>query len=173
MPGLILPNRPSPGVLVTPGGVPIVPESVQQEIAALTNGRGRVEWIAGAWKPYFGLKVRWRGEDPRWDEVRQGRFPAHMAFDLEKMFPEDCPTGEMVGYVRSQWGDRATPVDAAAEAERIVNASVKAQQDAQTENVNTLVERGTQQHLSESAHLRRVRAGAESAHPMVSGGLSR
>lgn len=169
---IITPNRPAPGVLVTPGGVPIVPDYLKQRMAALSD-RISIEWIAGVHKPYFGLKVRWRNGDPRWEHVREGRMPASAAFDLEKMFPSDCPMSDIAAYVEAHWGDRnaMTAADAAKEADRIVTEAVVRQQQAKNAQVDTLVERGTQQHLSESDHLRRVRAGAESAHPMVSGGL--
>lgn len=151
----------------------MVPDWLQSDIHAATDGRGRVEWIAGVHQPYFGLKVRWRAGDPRWQQVNEGRTPASAASDLEKMFPRDCAMSDIAAYVRAQWGDRnaMTRADAAKAADAIVDASVAAQMHARESQVDALVERGTQQHLDESSHLRRVRAGAESAHPMVSGGL--
>lgn len=170
---LITMQQPSPGVLVTPGGVPVVPGWLQDKVSGLTDGRARVEWIAGAHRPYFGLKVRWRSGDPRWEHVRTGQMPAAMAFDLEKMFPGDCSPNDMAAYVESLWGERVVPQNLAAEAERIVTESVVQQAKAKADHVDRLVETGTERHLSESPHLRRVRAGAEAAHPMVSGGLER
>lgn len=174
MSAILSPFRPSPGVLVTPGGVPVVPDWLQQEITQVTDGRGRVEWIAGVHQPYFGLKVRWRQGDPRWQMVNENRMPASAAFDLEQMFPRDCSMNDIAAYVRAHWGDRnaMTKQDAAEEAERIVTESVARQAVAKDAQVDALVTKGTQHFLDESDHLRRVRAGAESAHPMVSGGLT-
>lgn len=175
MSAILTPNRPSPGVLVTPGGVPLVPDWLQKEITVATDGRGRVEWIAGVHQPYFGLKVRWRQGDPRWQHIYSGQMPESQAFDLEQMFPKDCSMNDIAAYVRAHWGERnaLTKHDAAKEADRIVEASVASQSQAREAQVDALVEKGTQQHLSESNHLRRVRAGAESAHPMVSGGFTK
>lgn len=152
----------------------MVPQYLKERMAQLSD-RISIEWIAGAHKPYFGLKVRWRNGDPRWEQVRNGSFPARQAFDLEKMFPSDCSMQEMAAYVEAHWGDRnaITGADAAKEAERIVTESMVRQQQAQAAQVDQTVERGQRQFFDDTDHQRRVRAGAETAHPMVSGGLTK
>ncbi len=164
-------HEPLPGVLVTPGGVPIPPPSVVRRLAEISP-RLSVEWIAGAWKPYWGLKIRWAQGDPRWEWVQTKRIPESAAFDLEQMFPDDCTTEDMVAYVEQRWGDRAHSSNASAEAESAVIASHLQTTAAREEQIQATVTKGQERYLSESDHARRVRAGVESAHPMVPGGLT-
>ncbi len=171
MTGMLLNTRPSSGVLVTPGGVPVPPPSVSKRLAEISP-RLSVQWMSGAHKPYWALFVRWMPEDPRWEHVRSGQMPESAARDIEQMFPSDCGTEEMVAYVEQRWGDRARSTDVAKDAERIVNESLKAQSQVQEHLIADTVERGNAQHLAETSHSLRVRAGAEAAHPMVRGGLT-
>lgn len=160
----------NPGVLVTPGLTPIVPDWLQQEVYEATNRRGKIEWIGGAHIAYYGLKVRWRSDDPRWMAVRQGQVPESAAFDLEQVFPKDYSPQDIASYIRANYGERAAnPADA----ETIAEAAVKAQQDATTQNIERFTQASVEQSARESSHTKRVRAGAETAHPMVSGGLTR
>jgi hypothetical protein len=151
----------------------MVPAWLQEEIHAATEGRGRVEWIQGAHRPYFGLKVQWPLGDPRWEYVRSGQMSDRNAFDLEQMFPEDCSPNDMASYVRSRWGDRARVADPAKEAARMVDAAQAHQDSVRERNVEQVIAESTDRYAHETPHSRKVRAGAESAHPMVSGGLSR
>lgn len=151
-----------------------MPDWLQQEVYAATNRRGRIEWIAGAHVPYFGFKVRWREQDPRWVNVREGRMPERDAYDLEQVFPRNCSMEDIAGYVRANYGERAaaqTQADAAQQAERIVDAQRKAHADVKAANIDRVTQSSVDRSLRESSHAKRVRAGAESAHPMVSGGL--
>ena len=128
--------------------------------------------MAGAHRPYWALFARWPDGDPRWEQVRTGLYPAHLARDIEQMFPENCGTEEMAAYVEQRWGDRARSENASADAERIVRETVAAQDGVRDGLIRQTVDNATQHHEDESEHLRNVRAGAESAHPMVSGGLT-
>lgn len=172
----MLPHRPSPGVLVTPGGVPIVPDWLQSEVYAITNRRGRVEWIAGAHTPYFGFKVRWRENDSRWNHVREGRMPSEQAYDLEQMFPRDCSMQDIAAYVRNHYGERQaamTHADIVDEAERIVESARQQHAGITNGNIDRFTHDSTERSARTSRHERLVRAGAEQAHPMVSGGLTK
>lgn len=159
------------GMLVTPGLTPVVPGWLQAEVTEATNGRGRIEWIGGAHIAYFGLKVRWRGEDPRRERVRSGEIPEAAAFDLDQVFPKDYSAADIASYVREHWGDRAalSPRDA----EQIAEAAVQRQQATQAQHIDRFTEASVAASKRESLYAKRVRAGAESAHPMVSGGTTR
>lgn len=163
-------DRPSSGVLVTPGGVPIAPASVTRRLAAISP-RLSIAWMTGAHRPYWALFARWPDGDPRWEQVRQGQYPAALARDIEQMFPEDCGTEDMVAYVEQRWGDRARASNASSDADRIVTDSLVAQAAVREGLIEETLDRAAQHFADESEHLRNVRAGAESAHPMVSGGL--
>lgn len=142
---------------------------------AAISPRLKIEWITGALRPYWGLKVRWADGDPRWEHVRAGRMAEAQAFDLEQMFPPDCSALDMAAYVEQRWGEqhRTTGAEAAREAERIASDTARAQQAQKADNIDRVVESSTERSARESSHAKRVRAGAESAHPMVPGGLSR
>lgn len=159
------------GVLVTSEGTPIVPDWLQRDVYAATSGRGKVEWIGGAFMAYYGLKVRWRGDDPRRERVRTGEVPEAAAFDLDQVFPRDCSLEDIASYVRNNWGDRAAM--SASDAAQYAESAVKRQQATQSAHIDRFTEDSTERSNHESLHAKRVRAGAESAHPMVSGGLSR
>ena len=101
-----------------------------------------------------------------------GRLPESHAFDIEQRFPRDCAPSDFVAYVRDRWGDRARSVDPAKEAERIVEEAKQNRRDVQESQVETVVGNSVQKVKDESDHMRRVRSGAERAHPMVSGGFT-
>lgn len=158
------------GVLVAPGGTPIVPQWLQQEVYQATSRRGKIEWMDGAFVAYYALKVRWRESDPRWQHVREGHMPESAAFDLEQVFPKEFSTQDIASYIRANYGERAAAPD---QAEKVAEAAVRSQQDATNANIDRFTQESVEQSARESSHAKRVRAGAESAHPMVSGGLSR
>ncbi len=166
--------RPAPGVLLTPGAVPVCPSWVQAELLKISP-RLKVDWMSGngVHSPDWALKVRWPNDDPRWEHVRTGRIPESHAFDVEQRFPRDASPSDFVAYVRDRWGDRARSVDPAQEAERIVNEVRQNQHDVREGQVDQVVTQGTARLLGESDHTRRVRSGHERAHPMVSGGLTK
>lgn len=171
MSGLLSLGGSTPGVLVTPGGTPIVPDWLQQDVSQATNGRGKIEWMGGAHLAYYALKVRWRPEDPRRERVRQGEIPESAAFDLDQVFPKTYSPADIASYVRANWGDRAAM--SSSDAARVAEDAVRRQQGTQQANVEQFTHDSTERSARESGHAKRVRAGAESAHPMVSGGLSR
>ncbi len=168
--GLLLNTRAPSGVLVTPGGVPIAPPSVERRLREISP-RLSVVWMSGAHRPYWALFAQWMPEDPRWEHVRAGRMPATDARDIEQMFPENCGTEEMAAYVEQRWGDRARSTDVVKDAERIVSESLAAQSQVQESLIGRTIDNASQHFADENEHLRNVRAGAELAHPMVRGGL--
>lgn len=154
------------GVLVTPGGTPIVPDWLQQEVFTATSGRGKLEWVNGL-VAYYGLKVRWRPEDPRREQVRSGDVPESAAFDLDQIFPQDYSPQDIASYVRHNWGDGARM--SASDAAKVAEAAVRRQQETQAGHIERFTHESTERSKNESSHAKRVRAGAESAHPMVHG----
>jgi len=159
----------SGAALITPVGHPIPPTDVVRELA-MVSPRLRIEWVPGAYgQSYFGLKERWRDGDARWQHVRSGAMPEENAFDLVSRFPREMPTSEMVSWVRNHYGERNIPDDPGAAADKLIEEAMKLRRLAEQRTVDEAVETGTRRILDESDHLRRVQAGVERAHPMVSG----
>lgn len=154
--------------LVSERGHPIPPQEVVQELNARYPGI-RVEWLQGAWgMSGWALKKAWGSEDKRWERVRSGECDPDHAFDLLTRFPPETRSGDMLGWIdRNIAGSRR--IDPAKEAERLVAQAAKLMAEAQALGVDQVVDQGTQRILDESDHLRHVRAGAERAHPMISG----
>lgn len=170
VPGLV---APATSLLVSRDNVPIPPQQVVRRLEQLSP-RLKIEWCAGAHRPYWGLKVRWPQGDPRWERVQTGEIPAAMAFDLDQMFPSDCAGEDMAAYVESRWGDRnlRSKADAAEEADRIVNDAIKRRSDFMDSATHRVAVQSDERFARETKHDREVRAGVEKAHPMVRGGLA-
>lgn len=159
-------------LLVSERGQPVPPQDVVRELWKINLGLS-IEWVQGAFgTSCFGLFERWRQDDVRWERVRRGEYPEHLARDLVTRFPPECPTREMVSWVRARWGDRAV-TDPRAEAERLMAEAQRLMAQAQQEHEDRLVATVEQQHADESDHARAVHVGAASAHPMVPGGLTK
>lgn len=159
---------------ITVEGDPILPSDVEPELRQIDPFL-KIEFVRGfggmnAWV----LKREWKQSDKRWARVQSGELPRHLAFDEEHRFPRDCPTGQMVAYVRARWGDRAngsTPEEKKKLAEKMIEDAMKLQREAAVQAEDELVQKGTQRVLDESDHLRQLRSGltGERVHPMVSG----
>src|SRR6185369_6917680 len=153
-------------LLVTPRGDPVPPRELVDALAA-RHPRFRIEWVKGAWGTSgFAVKEMWRDDDRRREEIHRGDRDPESAFDVVARFPVGCPTSQMLSWIENNLGFVVDPVK---EAQRRVDEAQKALADAQSKQTDAAVETGTQRYLDESDHLRQVRAGAESAHPMVSG----
>lgn len=173
MTSLLQPRGLSSFVLVTSDGDPVPPQSVVTRLARDYGDALRIEWVRG-WKPYFGLKKQWSSEDPRWQRVNTGELSPESAFDLEAMFPVDRTGEQMNAYLDNHYGERnrLSEADAAKEAERMAVASVEGQRKQLDANVTKTAHESNERSVRESPHEKRVRAGAEEAHPIVPGGLT-
>ena len=153
---------------ITPQGDPIVPASVEQELAR----RGypvKIEWVRAAWGAgHFAAKQKWRENDPRWARVQSGEIPEEQAFDVAHMFPRECPTSEFVSYIENNWGNR---IDPRKEADRLIAEAMRLRAQADAEQVDGVVEHGIRRAQDDTDHQRllRVEGTHERAHPMVHG----
>jgi len=153
-----------PGGLVTVGGNPILSPSVEKALKERFP-RYRIEWLNAAWgMSGFVIKEKWKNEDPRWREVQEGNRDPEKAFDIVHKFATDTRQEDMLAFIENRMGMVKDPRK---EAERMIEEAKKMLADAGELAVEQAVEKGTQRILDESDHLRRVRAGAEDAHAMI------
>ncbi len=94
-----------PTHLMDAGGDPVPSPSVVARLQQLSPRFG-LRWVNGP-LGYFALTVRWAPEDPRWEHVRTGALPEHMAFDLEHTFPRTVAVDEIASYVEARWASGA------------------------------------------------------------------
>ncbi len=114
----------------------------------------------------FMISEQWKMNDPRWKEVQEGKRDPTKTFDIIHRFAGDTRQDDIIGFIENNMAVVQDPVK---EAERAVERAMKRLADVQAAATEKVVEQGTQRILDESDHLRRVRAGAESAHTMVPG----
>lgn len=155
--------------IVNNRGEPVPPSDVVERLRRIDE-RLSIEWVEGAWgASYFGLFERWKQGDRRWERVQNGEIAEAKARDLIQMFPRSCPAYEMAAFVEQRWGSRAIPKDPKKEADRLVEEANRLYQQAREQTVQGVVETSMDKFAEESTHTIRLRAGTETAHPMVSG----
>lgn len=159
-------------VLVDPQGDPVPPPHVVETVAKRWPHL-QIAWVRGGpFSPaYFGLKQRWRADDRRWERVRTGELPEHMAFDLLTTFPRDCTTDGMIGWIANHYGERAIPKDPRKEAERLIAEAQRLMASAEEQNIEDTILRHEGNMAEESSHTLRLKAqdGKETVHAMVYG----
>lgn len=157
---------PSQGGLLTVDGKPQLSPSVEQALAERFPTY-RITWLDAAWgMSGWMISEQWKANDPRWREVQEGKRDPRKTFDTIHRFGADTRQDDILGFIENNMAQVPDPVK---EAERAVELAMKRLQDAQERATNAVVEQGTQRIMDESDHTRAVRAGLETAHPMVSG----
>lgn len=148
------------------GGDPVPSPSVVARLQQLSPRFG-LRWVNGP-LGYFALTVRWAEGDPRWEHVRTGALPEHMAFDIEHTFPRSVAVDEIASYVEARWGERGrvTGGEAVKEARNIVQAARDRQQSATDSAVERVHHQSVERHERESRHDLRVAAGVDRPTPM-------
>lgn len=155
----------APGLL-TADGKPMVSPSVE---AALQREYPsyRLEWLDAAWgMSGFVLKEQWKANDPRWQEVQEGKRDPQKTFDVVHRFDADTRQDDILAFIQNRMTYVRDPVK---EAERMIQEGMRRLEAAQNVHINRAVDTGVQRIMDESDHTRAVRAGLETAHPMVSG----
>lgn len=153
-------------MLVTPRGDPIPPQSVVDRLAAVDE-RLTIKWVPSpATGPYWAIVERWPRGDARWQYVRDGVHGEDLAYDMLAMLPPDCSAEQAEGFILRKFARVTDPKkDAQQQVERVQKAN---DQRKVAVREAFLVEQ-EEKHARQTSHEMRVLAGAEAAHPMVSG----
>lgn len=146
---------------------PLPPQEVINDLRAI-DPRFGLRWVGLPTGGYFALTKAWEERDPRRERMRSGELPRGSAFDIEHMFPHDCPTGEMAAYVRARYGPRNAD-NAAEQARRVGDAQVAQNAKAVDVALEAFDALSEQKVKDDTDHQRRLVAGADTAHPMVHG----
>ena len=128
--------------------------------------------MTGAHIPYWAVTQRWEQGDPRWVNVRSGMIPESKAFDVAHIFTMDVTTEDMAAYIEQRWSEtahRKEGGEASKEAHATVLSAMASRKQTDAKNLSRATQTSLEKHERESRHALRVRAGAEKAHPMVSG----
>lgn len=116
--------------LVTAGGIPTVAKHIKDRLheidprlgLAIVNGVSGERWCVTYW---------WGENDPRWEQVLEGRTRPEQAFDPLVYLPADCPPEQAYGYLVNNlkaWsGSRA---DIKALLDRVHHFNAKAKETA-------------------------------------------
>ena len=166
---------PRASVFVRPGGEIIPPDHVVRRLKAVSP-RLDLRWMTGAHIPYWAVTEEWPQGDPRWAKVQSGEVPRHMAFGIAHIFQLDVSTEDMGAYIEQRWSEtahRKEGGEAAKEAIQTVMDAQKSTHATKEKNVARAAQNSLERHERESRHNLRVRAGAEEAHPMIPGGLTK
>jgi hypothetical protein len=152
-------------MLVTALGEPVPPQSVVKRLAAVDE-RLSIKWVPSLAGAYWGIIERWRADDPRWPDVRNGVVREQDAFDLRAMLPPDCSAEEAEGFVLRRFTRMGDAREAAAEKVATIakhNAATKAK------HVEGFMQDQEDKHIRTTKHELELSVGATTAHPISHG----
>jgi hypothetical protein len=152
-------------MLVTALGEPVPPQSVVKRLAAVDE-RLSIKWVPSVVGAYWGIIERWRSEDPRWQDVRNGIVREQDAFDLRAMLPGDCSAEEAEGFVLRHF-ERVSRPDQ--QAEKQVDRIVKHNRATKQKHVESFLEEQEHKTIRTSKHEHEVNLGVATAHPISHG----